>query len=87
MRLRLITPERLIFDGDVDSVTLPGKLGQMTILPSHSIIISELAPGTMYFKKPDRDGKEVKTTRTIGPGFLEVQEDNVVVLTTSLQDL
>ncbi len=76
-----------MFDERVDSVTLPGKIGELTILPGHAMLVSELVAGKMYYKKPDKDGNVVTTSRAIGPGFVEVQKDNVVILTTSLQDL
>ena len=40
MRFRLMTKERLIAEGDVDAVTLPATMGQMTVLPGHDMMVT-----------------------------------------------
>jgi len=82
MNLKIITPDKLILDEEVDSVTLPGELGEMTVLPGHAMLVSQLSSGKLYFKRPDREGNEVVTTYRIGKGFMEVQKDSLVVLTS-----
>jgi F-type H+-transporting ATPase subunit epsilon len=85
MHLKLITPDKLILNEEVDSVTLPGELGEMTVLPGHAMLVSQLSSGKLYFKKPDKEGKEVVTTYRIGQGFMEVQKDDVVILTSNVE--
>jgi F-type H+-transporting ATPase subunit epsilon len=87
MQVKLITPEKLVLDERIDSVTVPGRFGQMTILPGHTMIVSELADGRLDYKKRDNEGKEIITQFTIGPGFLEVQKDSVLVLTSSVTQI
>ena len=50
INLNITTAEGEIFSGDVDSVTLPGEIGEMTILPSHAQLISTLSSGEMKLK-------------------------------------
>ena len=76
LKLRIITPERVVFDEEnIDSVTLPGVMGEMTILPQHAPVMTELRPGPVLFR---RGGEEVDLA--LSGGFLEVRNDNVVVL-------
>ena len=82
MNLKIITPDKLVLNEEVDSVTLPGELGEMTVLPGHAMLVSQLSSGKLYFKKPDREGKEVVTTYRIGKGLMEVQKDSLVILTS-----
>ena len=43
--LRVVSPERVVFDGEVMCVTVPGAMGEFEILEHHAPIISSLAKG------------------------------------------
>lgn len=76
LSLQIVTPERVLFEeSDVSSVTITGSLGEMTILPSHAPLMTELRPGPLVFR---RGGEEIDVA--LSGGFLEVREDRVVVL-------
>ena len=76
LNLQIITPERVVFSEDgVESVTLPGVEGEMTILPEHAPIMTELKPGPLVFR---RSGEEIDVA--MAGGFVEVREDKVVIL-------
>jgi F-type H+-transporting ATPase subunit epsilon len=76
LKLRIITPERVVFDEEnIDSVTLPGVMGEMTILPQHAPIMTELRPGPVLFR---RAGEDVDLA--LSGGFMEVRDDTVIVL-------
>jgi F-type H+-transporting ATPase subunit epsilon len=76
LSLQIITPERVLFEEeDVASVTITGSQGELTILPSHAPLMTELRPGPLVFRK---GGDEVDVA--LSGGFLEVREDKVVVL-------
>lgn len=70
MKLRIITPNELLFEGDVESVTLPGTVGSFTVLNNHAPIISSLETGKISYK--DANGK---TDITVKSGFAEVQNN------------
>ena len=59
-----------MFEGDVESVTLPGTVGSFTVLNNHAPIISSLETGKISYK--DANGKADITVKS---GFAEVQNN------------
>ncbi|MBQ8773552.1 MAG: hypothetical protein IJZ17_03650 [Muribaculaceae bacterium] len=61
MILKVISTEDILFQGEVDMVTLPGEKGGFTVLNNHASIISTLSSGTIvYGKGAERSQIEVK---------------------------
>lgn len=50
MKLHIITPEHVVFEGEVDSVSVPGKDGSFQMLENHAPIVSSLDKGTIKIK-------------------------------------
>jgi F-type H+-transporting ATPase subunit epsilon len=75
LMLEIVTPERLAFSGEVDSVNCPGIEGELGILPHHAPLISTLGFGELRIR---RGGDEEYFA--IAGGFLQVRPDKVVVL-------
>ena len=73
LRLKVISPEKILFDGDVESVTVPGILGEFEVLENHAPIISSLNAGKMMFVVPNEGKMEIN----IAGGFVEVQKNEV----------
>ncbi len=76
LKLEIVTPEAKIFSDEVNTVVLPGILGEMGVLPQHAPLVTTLHPGELRYTK---DGKE--TELAVGEGFVEVTPDAVRVLT------
>ncbi len=75
MQLDILTPDKTLFSGQVESVTVPGSKGQFQILKGHAAIVSSLDKGTIKVKtKQGEEQFEVKG------GVVEVLKDNIVVL-------
>ena len=74
MKLEIISPEDILFSGDVESVTLPGVSGRFSILPGHAPIISVLAQGTLAYQTGGQK-KELE----IDGGFIEMKANVVSV--------
>lgn len=53
MTLKIISPSEILFEGETDSVTLPGALGSFTVLNNHASIISVLTKGNIVYRKPE----------------------------------
>jgi len=72
LQLKIVSPEKIEFDGAVESVLVPGTMGQFEILNDHAPIISTLQCGTVVFTTAD--GKQ---QLEIQGGFVEVQKNKV----------
>jgi F-type H+-transporting ATPase subunit epsilon len=73
--LEIVTPERLAYSGEVDSVQLPGSEGELGVLPHHAPLVSTLGVGELRIRK----GTSEESFAIIG-GFLQVRPDKVVVM-------
>ncbi|MBI4455471.1 MAG: F0F1 ATP synthase subunit epsilon [Acidobacteria bacterium] len=73
--LEIVTPERLLFSGAVDEVSVPGVEGYLGILPGHAPLLSELKIGEVMYRQED-----TRTYLFCSWGFLEVLPDRVSVL-------
>ena len=75
IQLRVVTPQRVVFEGQVSLVRAPGALGEFGVLPGHSRLLSLLEPGRLVV-----EGDEGEITWVVGTGLAEVHEDRVVLL-------
>lgn len=76
MRLNIVTPEKLAFSDEIDSVVVPGGEGELGILPAHAPIVTTLKPGELRYLKAGQE-----TSLAIGTGIVEVSDDCVSVIT------
>jgi F-type H+-transporting ATPase subunit epsilon len=76
LHFELVSPERLLFSGDVAEVDIPGTEGDMGILPGHAPVLSTLRPGVVTVTK-DGGAKERIFVRG---GFAEVNSQGLTVL-------
>ena len=81
LKLKSVSPERIEFDGEVESVLVPGSQGQFEILNDHAPIISTLDKGVVEYGLP----KGQKVQLEILGGFVEVQQ-NVVSLCVEVNE-
>lgn len=79
LQLKIISPEKRIFDGEVNRVTVPGTLGEFEILVNHAPIISSLESGKVSYEIATGELKQLE----IESGFVEVQK-NVISLCVEL---
>lgn len=75
MNLEILTPDKLVFEGEVNSISLPGTLGSFEILNHHAPIISTLEDGKLIVRG---SGKE--DVYLIHGGVVEANNNKVVVL-------
>lgn len=79
MYLEIITPDKKVFEGEVNLVQLPGSKGSFTLLKNHAPIISTLDKGTI--KVLDVSGME--HLFNVSGGVVENLANKVVVLVES----
>ena len=77
MELEIITPEKNLFKGEVESVKLPGTNGGFEVLNNHAPIISTLTKGKI---RVTTNKKEKSREFEIGGGVIEMQENKIIVL-------
>lgn len=75
VRVEIVSQDRMVFEGDVDMVVVPGVSGDMGILPNHSPLLSTLRFGIVRVR---RAGEE--EIFTVAGGLIEVQPDLVTIL-------
>lgn len=75
IHLQIITPEKTVFDDEVDQVSLPTTRGQITVLPHHLAFVTSIEPGELIYKKHQKE-----TLLAAGFGFAQIVNDNVKVL-------
>ncbi len=74
--LEIVTPRRIVFRGRIESISAPGTVGGFQVLYSHAPLLSSLRIGEI--KVVDAQGLETRFA-TSG-GFIEVRNNNVVML-------
>lgn len=75
LHLQIITPEKTVFDDEVNQVSLPTEDGQITVLPNHTALMTSIVPGELNFKTHSKDN-----TLASGFGFAQVAANQVKVL-------
>lgn len=75
MTLEIISAHEVMFKGEADSVTLPGELGQFTVLRNHAPIISVLVEGKVSYRTSDGSEKDL----SIKGGIADVENNEVSV--------
>ncbi len=79
LQLRIVSPEKVEYNGAVESVRVPGTSGQFEILNDHAPIISTLQKGVVEYVTKDGN-----MSLDILGGFVEVQK-NIVSLCVELK--
>jgi F-type H+-transporting ATPase subunit epsilon len=75
LHFEFVSPESVLFSGDVDQVDLPGSEGDMGILPGHAPLVTELRPGVVTIFRGGQREPVVVTG-----GFAEVSPAGLTVL-------
>ena len=80
LRLEITTPEKLIYQDTIDSITVPGTKGGFQVLKNHAPLMSTFEIGIITIKK----GDDVLYFTT-GGGTIEVVENKVLILADSME--
>ncbi len=77
IKIRVVSQNRPLFEGEAFSINVPSKEGKITILPQHSELISLLDIGELTI---NQDSSQDKTQILVNGGLLYVRNDEVLVL-------
>ena len=80
----LVSPENLIFNDDVGTIIVPGKDGDLGVLPGHSQVMSSLRPGRVMVYSED---KNLVKSFFVSGGFAEINPEKCIVLAESVVEL
>ena len=75
MQLEIVTPEKILYQGDVDQITLNTASGKISVLPHHVNLFTKIVPGELLLKIESRE-----QYLAITGGFLEVSNNKVTIL-------
>lgn len=75
IHFKIVSPEHVVYEDDVDQITLPAKEGEITILPNHIPLVASLHAGELVIKQGDRF-----TPMVISGGLVEVQPGSLVTV-------
>lgn len=73
LNVKIVSPEKTLYAGEADAVTVPGSKGQFEVLVNHAPIVSALSVGVVTCR-----GDEAFSTEISG-GFIEVSANNVII--------
>ena len=81
LKVRLVTPDRILVDQTADAVEIPGKTGYLEVLYGHAPLLAEIGAGEVRLHGGDAGDQ----TYSVARGFLEVLPDRVTILAESAQ--
>jgi F-type H+-transporting ATPase subunit epsilon len=83
IKCEIISQDRVVYQGDVDMVVIPGQAGQMGILPRHAPVLTSLKFGIITVKKD----KGIEEHFTVAGGIAEVLPDQVTILADAAENV
>ncbi len=78
----IVSQDRIVFQGDVDMVVLPGSDGEMGILPHHAPLLTTLKYGIIKMRSQSKE-----TIFTVAGGFAEIQPDLITILADAAENV
>ena len=80
-KLSIVTPEKVLFDGEVKTLSVPGSEGYLGVLSHHAPLITALKPGKVEY----RDMSDRNAVLAIGGGFMEVSGNKASILADEIE--
>lgn len=75
IRCEIVSQDRMVFEGEADTVIIPGVFGEMGVLPNHAPLLSTMGLGVIRVRKDEQE-----EVFTVAGGLVEVQPDVVTIL-------
>ncbi|OGY49035.1 MAG: ATP synthase F1 subunit epsilon [Candidatus Buchananbacteria bacterium RIFCSPHIGHO2_01_FULL_46_12] len=80
IKFKIVTPEKVVYENEIDQITLPTQSGEITVLPHHIPLLSALKAGELVVKTGNRE-----ISLVIAGGFAEIRKNEVIVLTENAE--
>ena len=81
LTLRVLAPDKSVFDEKVEEVILPSTTGLLGILPGHISMVTAIGIGVLKVRKSNGNWNSI----ALMGGFAEVESDDVTVLVNSAE--
>ncbi len=82
MKLTIITPDKLAYEGEVTAVPVPGTAGSFQILKDHAAIVSTLEDGKVVVKS----NNNAEQVLIIKGGVVEAKDNNIIILAEGITE-
>jgi F-type H+-transporting ATPase subunit epsilon len=82
-KIEIVTPERLVFSEEIESLVIPAERGYLGVLAGHAPLLATLQPGEITIKGAARGELHFATSG----GFVEVTPAKAVLLTESAEEV
>lgn len=80
----LVSPEQLLFNDEAGMIIVPGKDGDMGVLPRHSKVLSSLRPGRVMVYG---ENKNLLKSFFVAGGFVEINPEKCIVLAEGVNEM
>ncbi|MBU1203413.1 ATP synthase F1 subunit epsilon [Patescibacteria group bacterium] len=85
MKLKIVTPEKILLEEEVSQVSVSTAMGQITVLPNHLPLVAQLVPGEIVVKRivdseRIRGASQDEDLMAVSGGLIEILPDQVVIL-------
>ena len=80
-KLSIVSPEKTLYEDEVESMVAPGAAGYLGILSNHAPLITSLAAGKLEI----RDAQKKERIASISGGFLEVSNNAATILADAVE--
>tara|TARA_B110000444_G_C18396317_1_gene391629 strand:+ start:183 stop:581 length:399 start_codon:yes stop_codon:yes gene_type:complete len=80
----LVSPEQLLFNGEVGMIIVPGKDGDIGVLPGHSKVLSSLRPGRVMIYG---ENKNLLKSFFVTGGFVEINPEKCIILAEEIDEI
>ena len=80
----LVSPEKLVFNDEVGMIIVPGKEGDIGVLPGHSKLLSSLRPGRVMVYGED---KQLLKSFFVTAGFVEINSEKCILLAEEIFEM
>ena len=80
----LVSPEKLLFNDEVGMIIVPGRDGDIGVLPGHSKLLSSLRSGRVLVYG---EGKQLLKSYFVSEGFVEVNPEKCILLAEEIFEM
>ena len=80
----LVSPEQLLFNDEAGMIIVPGKDGDIGVLPRHSKVLSSLRPGRVMVYG---ENKDLLKSFFVAGGFVEINPEKCIVLAEGVNEM